>query len=209
MSAGVGARMRRLRETWGRLAGRGVYPEALAFLLDLPLRRLFMPPGPVVERLGLGGSERVLELGPGPGYFSPELARRLPRGRLVLCDLQRGMLRRARRKLRETPSRRVAFVQAHGAHLPFGEARFDAAFLVAVLGEVSSPEAAVRALLRTLRPGGLLCVTEVRGDPDRVSLPELRHLALEAGFEEVELSGLERGSYTASFRRPAPAARGR
>jgi SAM-dependent methyltransferase len=53
----------------------------------------------VIDGLGLDPAARVLELGPGPGYFSVELARRLPEGRLALFDLQPEMLDKARSAL--------------------------------------------------------------------------------------------------------------
>src|SRR5512145_652167 len=85
----------RWRDVWRRFSGRGAYPHELAFLLTLPLRRLIQPPARLVARLGLAPDARVLELGPGPGYFSVELARAVPRGRVVLYDLQREMLAKA------------------------------------------------------------------------------------------------------------------
>jgi predicted O-methyltransferase YrrM len=53
----------------------------------------------VIDKIGLSPSDRVLELGPGPGYFSVELARRIPEGRLESLDLQPEMLAKARRAL--------------------------------------------------------------------------------------------------------------
>ena len=58
-----------------------------------------MRPGRIIDALGLTGAERVLELGPGPGFFSVEIARRLTDGRLDLFDLQPEMLEKARRRL--------------------------------------------------------------------------------------------------------------
>ena len=65
-----------LRQT--RRLGDFPYPHWAAVFLNNPVRRWVGRPGDVVEGLGLSGSERVLELGPGPGYFSVELARRVP-----------------------------------------------------------------------------------------------------------------------------------
>ena len=56
-------------------------------------------PADLAAALELTGSETVLELGPGSGFFSREVAGRLPRGRLELFDIQPEMLAKARRKL--------------------------------------------------------------------------------------------------------------
>src|ERR1700733_14876561 len=80
----VEAVLRKQRET--REHGVSPFPYHAAFLLDNPLRRTFFKPARVVESIGLTGSERVLELGPGPGFYSVEIARRLRGGRLDLFD---------------------------------------------------------------------------------------------------------------------------
>ncbi|MDT5046512.1 MAG: hypothetical protein QOE48_4220 [Mycobacterium sp.] len=83
----VEALLRKQRET--REHGVSPFPYQAAFLLDNPLRRTFFKPARVVESIGLTGSERVLELGPGPGFYSVEIARRLRGGRLDLFDRAR------------------------------------------------------------------------------------------------------------------------
>lgn len=189
----------RWRDVWRRFSGRGAYPHELAFLLTLPLRRWIQPPAALVARLRLEPDARVLELGPGPGWFSREVARALPRGRIVLFDLQREMLAKARLRLARAGLANAAFVQGDGASLPFRDASFDVAFGVAVLGEVPDTAACLRALRRVLRPGALLSITETRGDPDALSQEALVTLARAAGFELDEIAA-ERASFTASFR---------
>jgi SAM-dependent methyltransferase len=194
----------RWRDVWRRFSGRGAYPHELAFVLTLPLRRLLHPPERFAARLAPAADARVLEVGPGPGWFSPALARLVPRGRLVLFDLQREMLQRARRRLRRAGVANFDLVQGEATRLPFRAASFDAAFLVAVLGEVPDPPAAVRELARVLRPGGVLQVTETVGDPDALSLDEVSAMARPAGFEE-ESRLVERMAFTARLRRgPRP-----
>ena len=75
------------------------YPHQIAGLLDNPLRRALENPSASVDAIGLSGGESVVEIGPGPGFFSVEIARRLTTGRLVLFDIQPEMLDKARRKL--------------------------------------------------------------------------------------------------------------
>src|SRR5436305_4345406 len=78
--------------SWQRLKGRGVYPVEYAAWLLNPLRYLIMPPGRIVRRLRLSPGDRVLEVGCGPGFFSPMIARRLSAGHLTLLDAQAPML---------------------------------------------------------------------------------------------------------------------
>ena len=50
--------------------------ERASHLLN-PLRKLILSPKKLAGRLDLRQDSRVLELGPGPGFFSPEVARRI------------------------------------------------------------------------------------------------------------------------------------
>ena len=90
----------RWREVWSRFSGRGAYPHELAWMLLVPGRGIVLAAESLVDRLDLRPTDHVLELGPGPGYFSPTIAERLDTGRLDLFDLQTEMLRKANRRLR-------------------------------------------------------------------------------------------------------------
>ena len=190
---------------WSAIAkgffGRGLFPHQLSFALGSALRRLVLSPEELANRLHLSQDARVLEVGPGPGYFSVEVARRLSQGRLELFDLQREMLEQARRRIEGAALRNVGFTQGDAGHLPFGEEQFDVVFLVAVLDEVADSVACLRDIHRTLRPGGLLSITEQPGDPDFLPLPTVRALAKGAGFEFMEQFGCGK-NYTANFRKP-------
>jgi ubiquinone/menaquinone biosynthesis C-methylase UbiE len=183
-----------------RGAGRGTCPHQLAFLLESGLRRFILSPDGLAERLELRETARVLELGSGPGYFSRAVARRIPRGYLMLVDLQREMLQKARGKLARSGLGNVAFVQADAAALPVSSGAWDCMFLVAVLGEVSDPRSCLREIYRVLRPGGLLSLTEQPGDPDFIALPEARALVEGVGFRLEKVYGGGK-NYTASFRK--------
>src|SRR5215472_9481372 len=190
------------RDVWKRFSGRGTYPHQLAFLLLIPLRGLRLSPRTLVARLHLSETSHVLELGPGPGYFSVEVARSTPRGQLCLVDLQLEMVRKARRRIACARLENVRFVQAGGSALPFGAGVFDVAFLVAVLGEVPDPGSCLDAIGHCLCPGGLLSITEVTGDPDAMSQAEVSALASARQFRHVETLPVRSGGFTINFRKP-------
>lgn len=70
---------------------------------------------------------------------------------------------------------------------------FDVVFLVTVLGEVSDPRACLQAIQPILRPGGLLSITEMQGDPDSLSQGEVQRLAHQCGFTLLESFSLFKG----------------
>jgi len=184
-----------------RFFGRGTCPYQLSFILDFPLRRLILSPQKLADRLHLKEDFKVLEIGPGSGFFSVEVARRIPQGHLELLDLQKEMLEKARRKIESAGLHNVGFTQGDAVDLPFDENKFDVVFLVAVLGEVSDKERCLSAIYKVLKPSGLLSITEQLGDPDFLPLSVVRSLAEKQGFEFIESYGKKK-NYTANFKKP-------
>jgi len=171
---------------WQRLKGPGAYPVEYATWLLNPLRYLIMPPGRIVGRLRLSPTDRVLEVGCGPGFFSPAVARRLSAGHLTLLDAQAPMLAMAAERLEKRGLANFTGACGGAESLPFADAAFDVVFMIAVLGEVPDRASAVREAARALRPGGCFSSTEAAGDPDRVSGTELDALAARAGLAKGE-----------------------
>lgn len=92
--------LRTLKTIWHGLTAKGaLFPHQLAFTLLIPLRNWALSPAELVRRLELQPQQRILEVGCGPGYFSPALARAVPQGSLVLADIQPEMLAKARQRL--------------------------------------------------------------------------------------------------------------
>jgi ubiquinone/menaquinone biosynthesis C-methylase UbiE len=187
-----------------RQKGVSPFPHQAAFMLNNPLRRAVARPARKVDSLGLTGSEHVLEVGPGPGFYSVEIARRLTYGRLDLFDIQPEMLEKAQRQLERAGFRDVGYTTGQASEeFPFPDNTFDAAFLAAVIGEVPDKQACIRSLARVLKPGGRLVFAETFPDPDRLSVAELRDLAEPDGFEFVEATG-NRWHDVVRFRRADP-----
>lgn len=146
--------------------------------------------------------QRVLEVGPGTGYYSLDVADWLsPRGQLDIFDLQQEMLDHTLTQARERGIENITPTQGDARELPYADASFDAAYLVAVLGEIPEQEAALRELARVLKPGGRLVIGELFGDPHWVSPRRLTERAHAAGLHFVERSGSPLG-YFARFERP-------
>lgn len=182
-------------DTWARAFGRGVFPHQMTWVLDLPGRGLIMSPRTVAGRLPLRPDAQVLEVGPGSGYYSVEVARRIPRGRLALLDIQPEMLAKCAEKLRAAGLENFATYPADGQALPFDDASFDAIFLVTVFGEIAEREAFLREAARVLKPDGVLSITEHHPDPDFESAQAVAAGLQAHGFEPLQQLGW-RWAYT-------------
>jgi ubiquinone/menaquinone biosynthesis C-methylase UbiE len=135
--------------------------------------------------------ERVLEVGPGTGYYALPVAGWLePGGRLDVLDVQQEMLDHTLERAREQGIGNVAPTLADARSMPYPDATFDAAYLVTVLGEIPDQGAALRELRRVVRPGGRIVVGELFGDPHMVTRKALGAGASAAGLRvERQLGG--------------------
>ena len=124
--------------------------------------------------------QTVLEVGPGTGYYTLAVARRLlPEGVLHILDVQPEMLEHTMRRADHAGLTNIQPRQGDARALPYEDGAFHAAYLVAVLGEVPDQDAALRELRRILKPGGRLVVGELFGDPHMVGESTLRRRAAE------------------------------
>ena len=183
-----------------RFASRGIFPHQMAFTLLIPLRNFFLSPRQLISRLGLKENYSVLEVGPGPGYFSPHVARAVPGGRLVLADIQPEMLAKARKRLGRKGIQNVEYYLCDGDKFKLPDESFDVIFLITVIGEVENKEAYVREFARLLRKGGLLSFSELGGDPDKLTPDQIKDLVSNLGFSYDSIHGTSR-NYTINFRK--------
>jgi ubiquinone/menaquinone biosynthesis C-methylase UbiE len=135
--------------------------------------------------------ERVLEVGPGTGYYALPVARWLePNGRLDVLDIQQEMLDHTMRRAASEGIANITGERADAREMPYEDETFDAAYLVTVLGEIPDQEAALRELRRVVKPNGRIVVGELFGDPHMVTFRALRDRAEAAGLEvERKLGG--------------------
>ena len=122
------------------------------------------------EVLEPASGERILEVGPGTGYYTLDLAEWVaPDGQVEIFDLQQEMLDHTMRRAAERALANVHPTQGDAQALPYEDDSFDAAILTTTLGEIPDQDAALREAARVLKPGGRLVVGELFGDPHYVT----------------------------------------
>jgi ubiquinone/menaquinone biosynthesis C-methylase UbiE len=191
---------------WDRLRGRlepTPCPFSDAAVLDLPARALVAGPERILGAFGLRPGDRVLEIGPGTGYYSLEAARRIGEtGRLICLDLQVEMLLEVRRRARAARQNNLHLLRGDVRAVPLQPSSIDQVFLVGVLGEIPERARALDEIRRVLKPEGRLSVSEQMPDPDFVTKRSLRRALSAAGFVECSTRG--HLFYTSTWHLPRP-----
>jgi ubiquinone/menaquinone biosynthesis C-methylase UbiE len=134
--------------------------------------------------------ERILEIGPGTGYYTLDIAEWVgPEGRVEIFDLQQEFLDHTAGRAAERGLANVFPTQGDATALPYEDASMDAIVLITVLGEIPDPAAALSEIRRVLAPTGRLVVGELFGDPHFTTQAALKREAAEAGLTWQEHSG--------------------
>lgn len=163
-------------------------PDWLVPLLENPYFEAVAGAKTILERAGVQLGMRVLDAGCGPGRLTLPAASRVgPSGRVVALDIQAGMLEKLKSRLALHGLKNVEPMLAGLGEGKLPHDEFDIILLITVLGEIPDQVAAFRELHRSLRPGGVLSVTEVLPDPHYQTVGHVRRLAEEAGFEESKI----------------------
>jgi arsenite methyltransferase len=124
----------------------------------------------VIDALGLGGNERVLDVGCGRGLLLIEAAKRLPEGEAVGLDLwstrdlsgNRPEVAMENARL-EGVEKRIRLETGDMRKIPFADASFDAAVASLAIHNVPGREgrsAAVKEIARALRPGSRVALLD-------------------------------------------------
>ena len=132
---------------------------------------------------------RVLEIGPGVGYYTLDMAKWVGGGSIEIFDLQQEFLDHVMQRAGERGLTNVVPTQGDATGLPYEDASMDAVVLTAVLGEIPEPVDALREINRVLKPTGRLVVGELFGDPHFTTLTSLKRQSAEAGLTFEESSG--------------------
>jgi ubiquinone/menaquinone biosynthesis C-methylase UbiE len=169
-------------------------------------------PHPIITRerlqqvLAPRPGERILEIGPGTGYYTLDMAEWIgPEGRVEIFDIQQEFLDHTILRAEERGLSNVVATQGDATDLPFEDDSIDAVVLTAVLGEIPDRAAALREIERVLRPGGRLLVGELFGDPHFTTFGSLKGQCGDVALRLEERSGNWFG-YFARFAAGPPAA---
>jgi ubiquinone/menaquinone biosynthesis C-methylase UbiE len=184
-----------------------VCPWWLGYLLASPIRKLWQDPRKILAPFVQEG-QKVLEPGPGMGFFTLELARRVgPKGLVFAVDVQQKMLdglqrRASRTKLAERIHLRLASPDSMNISDLAGCVDFILAF--AVVHEMPDAGRFFQQASAAAKPSAVMLLVEPDGHVTQADFEKELRLAGQAGFEAVAQPDLK-GSLTAIFKKKGPA----
>jgi ubiquinone/menaquinone biosynthesis C-methylase UbiE len=138
----------------------------------------------------LPAQARVLEVAPGPGYFSIELARR-SRFEISGLDISKSFVEIATGNANRAGVR-VAFERGNASAMPFPDDTFDFIFCRAAFKNFTQPVEAMSEMHRVLKPGGRAVIVDLRKDASMNDVNDY--------IKQADLSWKDRVIYKLTFR---------
>jgi len=175
--------------------GHRVCPWWIGYLLASPVRRLFQDPVAIIKPYVREGMT-VLEPGPGMGFFTVEMARRVgASGRVVAVDVQARMIAGLKRRLAkagllERIDARLAPSDSLG--LQDLQRKVDFALAMAVVHEMPSSSRFFAEVAQAMKPGATLLLAEPSGHVNQAAFERELQDATAAGLEVADRPAMRR-----------------
>jgi precorrin-6B methylase 2 len=132
----------------------------------------------------------VADIGAGSGYITVRLAARVgPTGRVYANDVQPQMLNILARRLDMSKITNVTLIEGTIDDPKLPPASVDLALMVDVYHELSQPQAILRHLRESLKPGGRLVLLEYRKEDSRIPIKFEHKMSVAEAKLEVEHEG--------------------
>ncbi len=112
----------------------------------------------------------ILEVAPGPGYLSIELAK-LGHYKIVGLDISKTFVDIAQKKAREAEVD-VEFRQGNAGHMPFPDRTFDFIICTSAFKNFAEPVRVLDEMFRVLRQGGTALIIDLRKDAPKAEINE-------------------------------------
>ena len=159
-------------------------PSFFTPLIDNPIRRRIQPPKVIAEWMGVGRGMSILEIGPGRGTYTFEVAKKVgAEGHVYAIDIQEPVVSALCERIEKRVVDNISVRQASAYELSFPHEMFDRVFMITVLGEIPDKRQALSEFKRVLRSDGLLAIGEFLPDPDYPRKSTVIGWCREAGFE--------------------------
>ena len=147
-------------------------------------------PDVALNALNIPKGASVADIGAGSGYITVRLAARVgPTGRVFANDVQPQMLNMLARRLENSKITNVTLIEGTFADPKLPPASVDLAIMVDVYHELSQPQAMLRRLRESLKPGGRLVLLEYRKEDPTVPIKPEHKMSVADAKMEVEAEG--------------------
>ena len=146
----------------------------------------------LLKALALKSTDVVADIGAGTGFFTFQMAPKLPKGKVMAVDIQPEMiayLNDGKAKHKVTNVEPILSTESD-PKLPANS--IDMAIMIDAYHEFSYPREMIQHIADALKPGGRVVLVEYRAEDPNVPIKELHKLSVVQATKEMKAAGLKR-----------------
>ncbi|MDR1147835.1 MAG: class I SAM-dependent methyltransferase [Spirochaetaceae bacterium] len=147
----------------------------------------------------LTDNAQVLEVAPGPGYFSIELAK-MGNYNITGMDISADFVEICKTNARQE-NVSVNFIQGNVSKMPFEDNTFNFTFCSAAFKNFKEPVTALREMYRVLKDNGIVLIVDMNHDVSKETLNETAAKSSKPGFERWFMKMTFKGLCNAAYSR--------
>ncbi len=165
-----------------------VCPSWLSFILYNPLRKKFTDRDKILSDSQIGKDSTVLEVGAGNGFLTEAIAEIA--GKIVIAELQEGMVRKLRKRVKRF-SDKIEIITSDISSVNLQTGFADVCLLYYCFHEISDQPAAAHNIAKAVKRNGILSIYEPTVEVGKKAMAHTVKMFSDAGFiKEVENNGL-------------------
>ena len=165
-----------------------VCPSWLSFILYNPLRKKFTDRDKIIRDSLIQNNSTVLEVGAGNGFLTEAIAETA--GKIVVAELQEGMIRKLRKRV-ERFGDKIEIITADISSVNLETGFADVCLLYYCFHEISDQPAAVINIAKAVKHNGILSIYEPTAEVGKKAMANTVKMFNDKGFiKEAENNGL-------------------
>ncbi len=159
--------------------------------LERPEREKEEDPPKVLEALELKEGQVIADLGAGSGYYSFRIAPKVgEKGKVLAIDIQEEMIQEVKKRAAQQKVTNVETIKCTETDPKLPEGTVDLVLMVDVYHELAFPYEVMKAVRKSLKPGGRVALVEFRKEDPKVPIKEVHKMSEEQIKKEMAVVGL-------------------
>jgi len=142
-----------------------------------------------IKNLPLTPNSVVADIGAGTGYYTFQIANKVPQGKVYAVEIQQSAIDYLKKRGEELKLNNIAIIKGGEKWPNLPDNSVDLALMVDVYHELLYPQEMLRAINKALKPGGQLLLLEYRAEDPTIDIKPLHKTSIYQLNKELKANG--------------------